>query len=55
MNPENDIFNKVIKGAQEVKLTEKERTALFSNVDSFLKKNPAIYPWFQPLFKRKSK
>lgn len=39
-NKEQDIFYKLVDKAKEVKLTERERTALFSHVDSYIKRNP---------------
>lgn len=40
MKQERDIFNDIVKSAQGVTLTEKEKSTLFSSVDSYIKKNP---------------
>lgn len=40
MKEEKDILNTLIKKAKAVKLSEKERTALFARVDSYVKQNP---------------
>jgi len=41
MKKERDVFKEIIDSAKEVKLTEKERTVLFSAVDTYIRKNPA--------------
>lgn len=39
-NKEQDIFYKMVEKAREVKLTEREKTALFAHVDSYIRRNP---------------
>ncbi len=39
-NNKEDFFYKVINQARDIKLTERERTSLFTTVDAFVKKNP---------------
>lgn len=58
MNEEKDILNTIIKKAKEVKLSDTERTALFSRVDSFVRQNPILasksvqndVTWFSYIF-----
>ncbi len=40
MNNEKDIFSKLVEKAKTTSLSEREKTTLFSAVDSFVKKNP---------------
>ena len=48
-----DIFKEVIESARSVKLTERERASLFSVVDSYVKKNPALEPAVAPVLGEK--
>jgi len=48
MNNEKDIFSKLVEKAKTTALSEREKSALFSSVDSFVKKNPISSPVHLP-------
>lgn len=62
MKEQNDILNKILKKAKAVRLSDKERLALFARVDSYVKQNP-IAPktiqndvkWFSYIFSNYSR